>query len=197
MGALSRDWAQAYAARRGEEAPAFTELPVQYADYSLWQRELLGEESDPESLLSRQLGFWRKALSGVPEELSLPADRGRPAMPSYRGASIPLRLDAGLHRGLRELAQSSGTSLFMVLQAGLAALLSRLGCGGDIPIGSPIAGRGEGALENLIGFFVTTPVLRTDVSGDPSFREVLARVRSFDLQAYGPQEVPFEPVVAA
>src|SRR5260370_37659802 len=118
MGALSRDWAQAYAAHRGEEAPAFAELPVQYADYSLWQRELLGEETDPESLLSRQLGFWRKALSGGPEGLSLPADPGRPAMPSHRGASIPLRLDAGPQRGLREVAQSHRTNLVIVLQAG-------------------------------------------------------------------------------
>ena len=190
LGPLGRELAQAYAARCRGEPSAFTALPVQYADYTLWQRELLGEEDDPESVLARQLSFWRRALAGAPEELNLPAERPRPALASYRGGTVPVRVEAALHRGLLELAQANGASLFMVLQAGLAALLSRLGAGEDIPIGSPVAGRGERALEALIGFFVNTLVLRTDVSGNPSFRALIGRVPAFDLEAMATRTCP-------
>ena len=197
MGVLLRDLAQAYIARSRGDAPAFSDLPVQYADYTLWQRERLGEESDPASLMARQLGFWKTALAGMPEELSLPADHPRPAVSRYRGGAVALSLPAALHGSLAALARSSGASLFMVLQAGLAALLCRLGAGTDIPIGSPIAGRGETAVEDLVGLFLNTLVLRVDVSGDPTMRALIGRVRAFDLDAYRHQDVPFERVVEA
>ena len=133
----------------------------------------------------------------LPKSSSLPTDRARPPVASHRGATVPIRLDAELHGRLIELGRAGGASLFMVLQAGLAALLSRLSGGVDIPIGSPISGRGEADLEELVGFFVNTLVLRTDVSGDPSYSTLLERVRTFDLQAYDHQEVPFERVVEA
>ena len=197
LGVLARDLGRAYAARRGGRPRAAGPLEVQYADYTLWQREELGEASDPDSRLGRQLGYWRGALAGAPEEVTLPADRARPGVASYRGAVVPVRVGAQLHGGLRALGQASGASLFMVLQAGLAAVLARLGAGEDIPIGSVVAGRGEGALEELVGCFVNTLVLRTDVSGDPSFRELVGRVRGVALEAYGQQDVPFERVVEA
>ncbi|MFL6311057.1 MAG: amino acid adenylation domain-containing protein [Terriglobales bacterium] len=194
---LARDLEEAYRARMENKMPEWEPLPVQYGDYTLWQRELLGSESDPESVISRQLEFWKKALEGMPEELLLPTDRARPAVMSYRGGTVPLELDAELHRGLLGVARRSGASLFMVLQAGLAALLSRLGAGEDIPIGTVVAGRSEAELEELVGFFVNTLVLRTDVSGDPTFTQLIERVRRFALEAYSHQEVPFERLVEA
>ena len=195
LGPLGRDLARAYAARVQGAEPQWSALPVQYADYTLWQQQLLGSESDPESPLGGQIAFWTKALEGLPEQLELPTDWPRPAFASYRGETVPLQISAELHGGLLGLARANGASLFMVLHAGVAALLTRLGAGTDIAIGSPIAGRTDEALEELIGFFVNTLVLRSDTSANPSFGELLARVRAVDLAAYAHQELPFERLV--
>src|SRR5208337_4234249 len=195
LGPLGRDLARAYAARVQGAEPQWPALPIQYADYTLCQQQLLGSETDPESPLGGQIAFWTKALEGLPEQLELPTDRPRPALASYRGDTVPLQISSDLHGRLLGLARGHQASLFMVLHAGLAALLTRLGAGTDIAIGSPIAGRTDEALEELIGFFVNTLVLRTDTSANPSFSELLARVRAVDLAAYAHQELPFERLV--
>jgi nonribosomal peptide synthetase DhbF len=192
---LARDLAAAYAARHAGATPEWAALPVQYADYTLWQQRVLGAETDQDSRISSQIAFWRNALQDLPEELALPTDHPRPPVAGYRGNTVPFRISPSLHRRLLTLARDKQASLFMVLQAGLAALMTRLGCGTDIPIGSPTAGRTDHALDDLIGCFVNTLVLRTDTAGNPSFGDLIGRVRAANLAAYAHQELPFERLV--
>jgi nonribosomal peptide synthetase DhbF len=195
LAALARDLTTSYAARRSGAAPGWTKLPVQYADYTLWQRQLLGAESEPTSRIAGQIAFWRNALADLPEQLELPTDRPRPLIASYAGDKVSFRICTELHQRLLGLARDNQASLFMVVQAALAALLTRLGAGTDIPIGSPVAGRSDHALDELIGCFVNTLVLRTDTGGNPSFRDLVARVRVANLSAYAHQDLPFERLV--
>jgi amino acid adenylation domain-containing protein/non-ribosomal peptide synthase protein (TIGR01720 family) len=190
-GRLVADLGTAYAARTAGAAPDWAPLPVQYADYALWQRAVL------DTVQPAQLAFWRDALAGVPAEPALPTDRPRPAVPSHAGGVVEFEIAARTHRELREVARRTGTTAFMVVQAALAALLSRLGAGTDIPLGSPVAGRTDQRLDELVGFFVNTLVLRTSVAGDPTFAALLDRVRRADLAAFAHADVPFDRVVEA
>ncbi|HET7460085.1 MAG TPA: amino acid adenylation domain-containing protein, partial [Longimicrobium sp.] len=191
MGVLFRELSALYAAySEGRESP-LAELAVQYADYAVWQREQLAGEA-----LERQLSYWRAHLAGAPELLELPTDHPRPAVQTFRGAAVPVELSLELLERLQALGRSEGATLYMTLLGAFQVLLGRYGGSEDVVVGSPIAGRTRGEIEELIGFFVNTLVLRADLSGDPSFRETLRRVREATLGAYEHQEVPFEKLVA-
>ncbi|MDV8070277.1 non-ribosomal peptide synthase/polyketide synthase, partial [Rhodococcus sp. IEGM 1366] len=192
---LARDLLVAYSARSEHTAPAWTPLPVQYADYALWQRAALGSEDDPSSESARQIAFWRESLAGLPDQLDLPTDRPRPAVASNRGAKHHFHISERTTRKLNALARSKNASLFMVLQAAYAALLSRLSGTTDIAVGAPVGGRSDEALSDVIGMFVNTLVLRTEVDAGETFEDLLARVRESGLSAYGHADVPFERLV--
>ncbi|MFH8349192.1 amino acid adenylation domain-containing protein, partial [Streptomyces sp. NPDC018045] len=242
MGVLMRDLSAAYAARAEDRAPGWAPLPVQYADFTLWQRDLLSQDTDEageagaagnaaatgnaqeagsteepgnaqepgnaegpgnaeepanttDGLFRKQLDFWTRTLAGLPEQLELPFDRPRPATASHRGAMLPFRVDAAVHRRFLEIARECDATLFMVAQAAVAVLLSRLGGAEDVPLGTPVAGRTDENLDGLVGNFLNTLVLRTDISGNPTFTELVGRVRETDLAAYAHQDLPFEHLV--
>ncbi|WP_203933636.1 non-ribosomal peptide synthetase [Virgisporangium ochraceum] len=187
---LADDLSAAYLARLDGAAPEWAPLPVQYVDYTLWQRETLTDR-----VRERQLSWWREALRDLPVEVALPLDRHRPAAPSHRGATVPVHIDAGTHARLADLARGGHATVFMAFIAALAATLSRLGAGTDIPIGTVVAGRDHEKLDRLVGFFVNTLVLRADTSGRPSFTELLRRVRHHTLDALAHADLPFEQIV--
>src|SRR5580700_11339142 len=195
MQVLGRDISVAYAARVGGREPAWAALPVQYADYAIWQRELLGDGGDEGSVMAAQLGYWRQRLAGLPGGLELPADRVRPAVVSYAGGRVAWRVPGGVHARLAGLARAQDATMFMVALAATGLLLARLGAGDDIPVGTPVAGRPDEAMSGLVGFFVNTLVLRTRVGAGDSFTALVAGAREAALGAYAHQDVPFEHLV--
>jgi amino acid adenylation domain-containing protein/non-ribosomal peptide synthase protein (TIGR01720 family) len=192
---LVNDLGVAYASRRVGQVPQWAPLAVQYVDYTLWQRDQFGDLSDSGSAIAAQFGYWERALAGMPERLGLPTDRRYPAVADLRGAAVAVDWPVSLQQRVVQVAREHNATSFMVVQAALAVLLSKLSASSDVAVGFPIVGRRDAALDDLVGFFVNTLVLRVDLTGDPSFAEVLARVRQRSLEAFEHQDVPFEVLV--
>jgi len=190
LGVLEREVSALYGAYASGETTRLPELPVQYADYAAWQRERLSGES-----LEKEVGYWREALADAPSHLDLPTDRPRPPVADDAGGHAAIFVDAATAAGLRALGQREGATAFMTLLAGWQLLLSRYSGQEDVLVGTPVAGRSRVEVEGLIGFFVNTLVLRGDLSGGPTFRELLHRARERTLGAFAHQEVPFEKLV--
>lgn len=192
MGVLVGEVAMLYRAYVRQESASLPDLPLQYTDYAEWQREWLqGEQA------AKQLNYWKQQLSGLPPSLELPVDRERPAVVSYRGDTVTFEVGEALSRGLKTLAMGEGATLFMILLAAFKTLLHRYTGQQDIVVGTNIANRNHSQLENMIGCFVNNLALRTDMSGNPTFRELLQRVREITLAAYANQELPYEALVEA
>ncbi|MFD4439543.1 amino acid adenylation domain-containing protein [Nocardia sp. NPDC058519] len=194
-GPLTRDLVLAYTARARGNAPTWAPLPVQYADYAIWQQTLLGDEADPTSMSAAQLTYWQQALADLPDQLELPRDRPRPAIQSYAGGRVPFTLDTATHAALAELSRTHGATLFMAVHTALAVVLAELSGTTDIAIGTPVAGRGDAVLDDLIGMFVNTLVFRTRVDAGASFAQQLTRQRETDLAAFANADIPFERLV--
>ncbi|MDL5206029.1 non-ribosomal peptide synthetase [Streptomyces sp. ALI-76-A] len=190
---LLADLRTAYAARLDGRAPGWATPPAQYADFTLRQCELLGTDDHPTDIARRGIAHWTEVLDGLPERIQLPADRT--PRPGQGGDTVGFRIPAALHARLAGLAAEERASLFMVVHAGLAALLTRLGAGTDIPVGTAVSERGDPLFDDTVGFLVNTLLLRTDTSGEVTFRELLGRVRQTDLTAFAHQEVPFDLVM--
>lgn len=195
-GVLFSDVMTAYRARRGGEAPSWAPLRVQYADYAAWQRTFLGDASGQESAIAaEQREYWTRKLAGLPEDTGLRPDFPRQPVPSGEGESVDFQIDSATRAKLGELCRELGITEFMLLQTAVAVVLHKAGGGVDIPLGTPVAGRTEAELDQLIGFFVNILVLRNDMDGNPTLRELLKRARETALAAYAHQDLPFDRVV--
>jgi mycobactin peptide synthetase MbtE len=194
LGVLFEDLIAAYRARLASEAPRWSPLPVQFADYALWQRDAFDAGSE---WGQAELAYWRDALAELPDEISVAPDHSRPPVIGKTGEVVSFTVSAGRRAVLTQLAEQSGATEFMVYQAVLAVLLHKLGGGADIPIGSPVVSRVDPATESLIGLFANMVVLRNDLTGDPSLRAMVARSRDVVLDAFAHQELPIERLVEA
>ncbi len=192
---LVNDLGSAYVSRSAGHAPGWTELPVQYVDYTLWQRAQFGDLEDTHSRIAAQVDYWQQALAGMPERLQLPTDRPYPLVADQHGAMINVDWPVELQRQVVQVAHENNATSFMLIQAALSVLLAKLSASSDVAVGFPIAGRRDPALDGLVGFFVNTLVLRLDLDGDPTVADLLAQVRQRSLAAYEHQDVPFELLV--
>ena len=190
LGVFAQELATLYDASGEVDSSGLNELPIQYVDYAVWQRQQMSGDR-----LRRQRAFWKQELDGIPQALDLPTDRPRPSVQTYAGSHLPIELSGELTEALKRLSQSRDATLFMTLLAGFQTLLGRYSRQEQICVGTPIAGRDRSEIEGLIGVFINTLVLRGDLSGSPTFEELLARVRETTLTAYEHQDLPFELLV--